>query len=602
MNPNLGISSMDKISKPDGPGGWVSVSNGEIHVQDPGPDGQPAVISAGDSVLVYVNDVCIHGPTDVFSQTHISIQLPFRAFPDYHCHFDVSDDYLSVQLRIDEQETGYLYRIPDSPPLSQLMITTEAVPLPLTAFAEEITRDILAELKQQRIRYGIQPEHIQAAVAQAGTSFVIARGDPAISPQDELEEMFALPEPDPRQPEQFQLAFPALKICKAGELLVRRHLSTESQPGKNIFGELIQPLQNTPKVLNRVDTSVKINPEDNEVRACIEGVPSFNGRDVRVRALDKRLYDLDGGLGSFYDIKGSFQVHGTVESHSQIWGTQHIEVSGDVSHAHLEAHEHIVIHGNIIRSQLMAGGDAAACMRLLSPVQKLNSQMEQMHYLFREIRTSAPRERQPDDQQLFIRIIKTQFPHFMDEVESLWELNQSLKQLHPRRTMLLKVVLSNLLNFKDRLSSEEGFLDWLDKLGKFTDDLKAMAPLKSHIYANYVQGSELFSQGSIFILGEGCYNSQLQAGRDIIFCGSPGYCREGRLVLGGNLIVPELGSPNGSRLEVFLGLHSSIQVKKLYPGVELHFGEKYSKHVLEPGENLEISIKNNELVFSLCSK
>lgn len=598
MNPEFGASSMDKIEKPDGPDGWVSVQNGEIHVADPGPDGQPAVISAGESVLVYVNETAIHTPTEVWARTPISIQLPFRAYPEYQCQFEVSEDRCTVWLKVIEQSPGCFYRIPDSPAVRQLLIEAESVPAPLNRFADDIGRDILSELKQRKIKHGLQLEQIQAALESPGEAFVIAQGQPPISPQNKLEDLFAIPEPDRTRPQGFQLNYPSLRLCKAGELLVQRHLSTESKAGISVFGETLRPQEATHHPLLRVDTSVRIDLEQNQAVASLEGIPSFNGRDVRVRPLDKRLHDLEGGPGAIYDIKGSLQVNGSVEAQARIWVTQHLEISGDVSHAHMEAHEHILIHGNIIRSQLMAGGDAAACMRLLEPVQHLHKEMGHIHALFREIRTQVPRERQPEERQLFIRIIKTQFPHLREEVESLWNLNHALKQLHPRRTMLLKVVLSNLMNLNERLNDERRFLDWLDKLGTFIQDLQGMTPLSSHIYANYVQGSELFSQGSIFILGEGCYNSRLQAGKDIVFCGLPGYCREGQLKLGGHLIVPELGSPNGSRLQVHLSPSSFIRVQKLYPGVELYFGKEMApKHILEAAEDLEIRRYKNEVCF-----
>ncbi|HEY9840673.1 MAG TPA: hypothetical protein V6D23_09480, partial [Candidatus Obscuribacterales bacterium] len=277
--------------------------------------------------------------------------------------------------------------------------------------------------------------------------------------------------------------------------------------------------------------------------------------------------------------------------------SQHLEISGDVSHSHLEAQESAIIHGNTIRSQITAGGDAAARMRLREPVEKLYAQMEQLLKLFREVRKALPKGRALDDKQIFIRVIKNQFPQLMAEVDEIWKLNQSLRQLHPRRTMVLKVVLANLMNLAERSMDERSFIDWLDKLRSFLDDLLQIDPLRNHVYLGYVQGSHVVSRGSVFILGEGCYNSELQAGDDIVFCGSPGYCREGVLKVGRNLYVPELGSPNGSRLKVFLEPGSRIRAHKIHPGVELQFGENLGQHLLEARFHVDIFVKNKAIVF-----
>ena len=144
---------------------------------------------------------------------------------------------------------------------------------------------------------------------------------------------------------------------------------------------------------------------------------------------------------------------------------------------------------------------------------------------------------------LFLRVIKTQFSGFATQVESLWRLNKSLKQLHPRRTMALKVVLSHLMNLNERPLTQRLFEDWLNGLSDFARELVSLPAQANHAYLSYAQGSTLTVRGSIFVTGEGCYNSHLTAGQHIVFTGSPGYCREGSLKAEGHLFVPARGQP-----------------------------------------------------------
>lgn len=577
--------------------GWVSIQNNTLHVEDPRSGGKPAVISADDSVSVYVNELPINGPTDVLSQTSIRIQLPFRTYPEYSCDFQLAPDLCSVDLTVHLHSPGYFYSLPDTPAVPELLIQAETREAPLSAFQEDIREEILHELRARSITQGFLPHNIDLALEQPEISQRVVETQPAVSAVNRLEYHYALPEPDPEAPTGFTLSFPVLKICKAGEALVTRVRSDESRPGINIYGETLTPV--TPQIvpLKAGDRTVLVNPEESSAVARLEGVPSFNGREARIGGLDKRSGVLEGGPGSLYDIKSSLLLDGSISQQAQVWVSQHLEVSGDVSHSHLEAQEHVIIHGNVIRSQISAGGDSAARMRLREPVEKLYSQMEQILHYFKEVKAALPRGRSLDDKQLFLRVIKTQFPHLLEDVDKIWKLNQSLHQLHPRRTMMLKVVLANLLNLNDRVMDERSYVDWVDNLKTLLEDLLLHDALRTHVYLNYLQGSNIVSRGNIYILGEGCYNSELQAGGDIIFCGSPGYCREGSLKAEGHLYVPELGSPNGSRLKVQLELSSRLKARKIHPGVELRFGPHLSQHLLEPREAVEVSVRNGQIQF-----
>lgn len=572
---------MDTLKRPEGPHGWVAIQDGTIEVGDPLSAGQPAVIEADDSVLVYINDQLISEPVNVFSRTDIRIQLPFRVLPEYECDFKVTPDHLQVYLTVTPRQPGSFFKLPDISPTFHLMLRAQAEAAPLCAFAEDIRAHILAELQSQGICEGIQPEAIQRAIVQPNQTHLIAVGRRPQPAQNQLHFAFRLPEPDPLLPQGFALRFPVLRKCKAGEVLVQRE-RLSGQSGLSVYGQVLA-FDTAPQVLLRAaDGSVRISADQDQAIARIEGSPSFTGHAAKVGPFDSRSEDLPGGPGALYDISGTLQVQGGIQEQTRLWTTQHLELAGGISHAQVEVGEHAVIHGSIVRSRLTVGGDRAACMRLLMPVSQLHRQLEQVLQILYEIQRTVPSERQPDQKTLIIRIIKTQFPGLMKEVDLLWELNQSLKQLHPRRTMVLKVVMSHLLNLAERQLTASIFVDWLDKLRAFLNDLQAQTPMGSHIYFHSAQGADLTSSGHIFVLGEGCYHSQLQALGDIVFCGTPGYCRESVLKLGGRLIVPELGSPNGTRLKVYLGPQSEVRVQKLYPGVELHFGEGFQTHVLEP--------------------
>jgi hypothetical protein len=274
-----------------------------------------------------------------------------------------------------------------------------------------------------------------------------------------------------------------------------------------------------------------------------------------------------------------------VEEQAQVWADQHVEIQGSVSHSFIEAGECVVLHGNTIRTRVNAGGDAAASMRLYTPTEELLTELDQILYLFGELRRTVPALQRHSDKVVLVNLIKTQFPGLLDQVNALWELNKGLRKLHPRKNMLLKVVLSSLLQFQEKIQDEHTLADWSQKLREFLLDLMVRDQVSSDIYATYVQGSQLTASGSIYVLGEGCYNSHLMARKHILIMGEPGYFREGNLSLQGRLIVRELGSPNGSRVTIEMPAEGQIFAHTVYPGVDIQMGQAHY-HVLQRLENV----------------
>ena len=153
------------------------------------------------------------------------------------------------------------------------------------------------------------------------------------------------------------------------------------------------------------------------------------------------------------------------------------------------------------------------------------------------------------------------------------------------------------MNIAERPLTERLFVDWLKSLQDFAQELVSLPAQANHAYLSYAQGSTITARGHLFVTGEGCYNSQLSAGQHVVFLGSPGYCREGSLKAEGHVFVPELGSPNGSRLKVEVSDSSCIYANVLHAGVELRFGSAPAYHVLNTQSQVLIRQEAGETVF-----
>lgn len=578
--------------------GVASVEDGHIQIRDPQPGGSPARLQADDSVLVFVNEVPITEPVEVFSRTSIRVTLPLFTLPRYRATIQVDPDWMSAWLQLTVIEPGLFYHLQDTPPTPELLIKTIAKPALLKDF-EEIRTEILGTIQKQGVVFGILEEALdQALETPPETRVCIARGTPPVYFTDRFEERYAFPSL-PESPESLdlpplELVYPVLATCKAGEVLVQRFPGRVESEGRNLKGETLSAPE-LQRPLLAADGSVRLQKEGSEIVANLEGIPSFNGRDARVRGCYFYSDPLQGHRGNIVDVQGSVQIAADVNDQAQVWALQHIEIAGQVSHAQLEADENIVVHGNTVKAKIASGGDASASMRLIVPVKNLLVQMLKLQHMFADLKKTVPQLAHRSDKAVFLQLLKTQFPGLLNDAEQLWEQLKTLKKLHPRKVMVLKVVLSHLMNLEQKDFSASLYHDWVDKLGDFLLDLEALENLSSHVYLNYVQASEIYAQGNIYILGEGCYNSQLHARKHVLITGSPGYCREGLIEAGGHVIVRELGSPNGSRLRIQLQPQSRICAELIYPGVEVRFGKAAPYHFLEKQARVELSLEGESI-------
>ncbi len=580
--------------------GVASVEDGHIQIRDPQPGGSPARLQADDSVLVFVNEVPITEPVEVFSRTSIRVTLPLFTLPRYTAKIQVDSDWMSAWLELKVLKPGLFYHLQDTPPTRELLIKTLAKPALLKDF-EEIRTEILGTIQKRGVVFGILDQNLDQALESPPESPIcIARGQPPVYLADHFEERYAFPHlpegPQSLDLPPLELIYPVLRPCKAGEVLVKKIPGRVESEGRNLKGEtLIAPEIQRP--LLAADGSVRLQKEGSEIVASLEGIPSFNGRDARVRGCHIYTEPILGYRGNIVDVQGSVQIAADVTDQAQIWSSQHIEIAGQVSHAQLEADENMIVHGNTVKAKIASGGDASASMRLIVPVKNLLVQMLKLQKLFAELKKTVPQLANRSDKAVFLQLLKTQFPGLLNDAEQLWEQLKTLKKLHPRKVMVLKVVLSHLMNLEQKDFSAALYHDWVDKLGDFLLDLEALENLSSHVYLNYVQASEIYSQGNIYILGEGCYNSQLHARKHVLITGTPGYCREGRIEAGGHVIVRELGSPNGSRLRIQLQPQSKVYAELIYPGVELRFGKTTPYHFLEKQTRVELCLEGESVTM-----
>lgn len=573
--------------------GTLSFDGQDLRIEDPASGYPPAVLSADAELYVLVDQQPLHEPTSVFTQSQIQFFLPTPEPPQYTFNFNIQPFF--VELTIIQHKPGAIFLIPEHQATAHLHLSVHKREVTLEHFKTELWEDAQRRLRHQKIHQPIGDTAFIAALCNPGQAYRILETPPPLHPFDRLHFLYELPLPTA---EGLTLTFPALQSVKAGTVLVERIASAKSRAGMTVYGEVVPPHALISPELKAADRSVRLDIDYNHAISLMEGLPVFDAETgIKMSGVLKQESAILGGPGHIVDLKSSLQLASHIRARSRVWIKDYLEVAEDIGHSEVDVEAGMIVHGSIVRSVIRVGGDSAARMALCEPVLSLIKNMNTLLHMVKEVRSRVPQSRSTDDKTLFLRVIKTQFAAFDKEVEALWQLNKTLKQLHPRRTMALKVVLSHLMNISERPLTERLFLDWLKSLQDFAQELVSLPAQSNHAYFSYAQGATLTARGHIFVTGEGCYNSHLSAGQHVIFLGDPGYCREGSLKAEGSVFIPELGSPNGSRLRVEVSADSCIYANVVHAGVELRFAESPAYHVLNTQSKVMIRQEAGETVF-----
>ena len=463
-------------------------------------------------------------------------------------------------------------------------------------FEEYMLEDILNELKLRGIVYGIDNDRIREAFNTPDKFVVVAKGQPAIPTVDEKITCYF---PTEKANVNFETILQSpdepfkplhLTIVKYGDLLLIKDPAIKGTAGINIFGE---PIEVKPPKIKQIvpamDGSVSVTQDGLTVKAGIAGIPSFDGVNIKVKPILEIDGDADPNTTGSIDFPGTVIVKGSVNGKINIWANQKIDVQKDVIQGSLDAEESINVDSKVIGARLIAGGEAAACVKIIPYVEHIIELMMNVMQAFNEFITKIPGAHNYEDKKIFIQLMYSVTPEMPDKINEIWEILANLRRLNPKRSVAIKSILANIINIEKRKADRKEFVGWIADLAQILEKLKLFESVTYDIHLKYAQLANIATSGTIFVTDEGCYNSHLLAGRDIIINGNPGYFREGHIKAKGKIFVKELGSPNGSKTVVEVPEKGVIAANLVHSGVTIKLGEK-EHHFLQEFYNLNATL------------
>lgn len=272
--------------------------------------------------------------------------------------------------------------------------------------------------------------------------------------------------------------------------------------------------------------------------------------------------DVDLRCGNIF-FQGDVRIRGSVQEGMEVKATGRVEILGQVASATIEAGGTVVVAGNVLSSMVVAGGNVAFFREIRPLLENLHREVADIVAAMEQIMAN-PAFKTADLKAgigpLLVLLLEKKFKHLPLLVQSL---GKSIKTLPPE---MLPEPLVPLLR-----EAESYFLvcplgvrdlETLRGLGKRVEEILGQPywdPTSddADLVLQYALGSVLVATGNIKILGKGCYNCSVRAGKKVIIRGA---YRGGEIRAGGDVVVGELGSPAGTETTVVLPAGAAARI------------------------------------------
>jgi hypothetical protein len=472
-------------------------------------------------------------------------------------------------------------KLPDLPPAGVLYLQVEELVEKVSPLTWE---ELLAELSRQGVNYGVDWEACSRLVAScAEEEGIIARGIPATPGKDGRVELMFSPDarvelaPEEEDQVDFRERYRYTSV-EPGEVLAVKHPPEPGLPGTSVRGEVIFPAPPKDCALIAGEGTL-LTKDGRRVVAARVGRPVAyqRGKAVRVCILPELIHHGNVDLASGNIVfKGDVLVSNNVEEGMRVEAGGNVRVLGLVSGAEIQAAGSVLIGGNILASVVTAGGTPAFQQALLPQVQILAEGLKKMIKAIGQLQARGMKQvrLKCGIGPLVKCLLEGKFSYLFSAVNSL---KKHCESVSPR---LLDEQMREFLREAERILCHSSLavqsLEEVKALAQKAEEIKecfSLSPApESDLVGPSTLNSTLIASGNIRILGNGCYNSQIKAGKNVTI---RGVFRGGEIEAGGDVHVAEIGSPGGCATKVIAGPKASVTVGFAFENASLSIGSHW---------------------------
>ncbi|KNZ69801.1 hypothetical protein Tfer_1411 [Thermincola ferriacetica] len=579
INDNRGISSTENQD------GSVCVKNGKIIISYPKGTGKYASVSPGDGVMFLVNGMEVGDKVLLTEDIHLQIVFDEEK-PQSNLEITISDDGLEAYLTVQRQPYRK-YRLADQEASQHLVLKKEVV--------EEILpppvdlAEVLEELESLGIKSGIDFAALERELkAPTGEKIVIARGRPPVLPQDAyVEYLFSN---DQRISKEMRdagridyLDKGQFQSVEMGTVLAVKRPPVPGKKGVTVTGKEIPVGEPKDVQINVGEGACLVNNGQKAV-AVIAGRPVLAGKQRLIKVLPELTVPGDVNISTGHiRFKGDVVIHGNVLEGLIVQATGRVTVLGNVYSGQIFAGGSIFIGQSLIGGLVTAGGEGAFLNRILPGVNLLLKMLANIKKNIKQLK-SNPNFSVGDlnikgDGNLIKLLIDMKYKELPAIVANLSSHLKSVRYkpsseiINCINVMTEKLTGLGPLNIKslDELTDIEKMLAEITRIAEESAEIA-----EADVTVKYVQNATVEATGSIYIAGQGCYRTNLYAGKDITIAG---ICRGGEITAEGDISVSQLGAGSAVLTKISTKESGVIKAQKVYPNVILKIGHhSYKAH------------------------
>lgn len=521
--------------------GWVSITDGQLSIQNPEHYGAYAtiIIPENQHLQVFVNDCPVVGEVVLAAHYKVDIQLT-RSEPTVYLESSISTDKLAVHLSV-RATPGQNWRLKDSPPTRRLVLALVAIQESDEEIPVVSEEEIRAHLRQRGLTGQEDERAIRLLCSGTSTSEVVLRGQaPFLGRPRSYRELHLATEVDEL------IHKTRLSPVTTGTVLADADCGIAPRPGRDVFGEEI-PVGHLNPVHKMGQGVIQVN--QHVVAAC-DGRPMFTKHHIEVLP----EYYVEGDICADHKethFDGNVVVHGSILEGVRLEASGSVIVSGNVIQATVIANHDIYVCGTVNSAHLEAGHSKYIRDAMAMLVQRLTREVEMFHTDYLSVKEQVMKRFDAYSVLPRVPIILLENHHSAlaaDAERFTRDFNKERTIIANPKYMTIHTLLNEKWQGKNRssLSDKESEL-LLKTLQDYETSLQTEESRVALIHVQSVTSSTLAATGNIIVAGKGCASSTLESQRTISIHGS---LRGGFAVANRSIYVTELGNEYGMETSV----------------------------------------------------
>jgi uncharacterized protein (DUF342 family) len=577
--------SKDIIPMQDGLSGKAWVKDGKIFCKD-APDKYP-VISPGTGMKLFKNQVLVEKTAVISEQDALHVELHDEELPP-RWELKVSDDKMQAVLHI-VPGVRIFRRLKEKPPGNYVQLEVEEKKVPILLD----TAPIMEKLQEMGIVHGIDfAEIVRACMSEQAASFVIASGTPPkpgqngyFLPTQEVMIKKGLKERadgtvDYREIKEFP-------CVERGQVIGIVKPPVPGIPGTSVTNELVFPPDVYPLVVQE-GKGVSLVDGGTKVVAMDAGHPEIKieGQLAKISVIPKLTIgnDVDLANGNVHYV-GDVEILGSVQDGMLVEAQGNVLVRGNVNMAKVFAGSSVIVHKNIIASEITAGSSNLFKAEISNILGELIDQMKQMMGAIYQLSNVSAFKVSSFTRTGLGPLIKIL-------------CDGKFKTFPPLARALIDKIRSGAfvlgdewIEFGERLY--RGFITTHASVLESVDDIVRMvkkaeelslsiensaADQNCFIQAGFAHNSKMYASGDILILGHGIYNSKLHAEGFIVV---DGFVRGGEIYATKGVEIGETGTNGGFSTKIAVPEGETIKIKTAREDTVIQIGQKTHRFTIQ---------------------